>query len=63
MKSSINQQVAGIEELPRHVAEIPERQRKAMQKARQQDLFNGRDHLANSPIGRAMLQGFPVPIR
>lgn len=63
MKKYINQQVAGFEELPKHVAEMPERQRKALQKARQQGLFNGRAHLANSPIARAMARGFPVPIR
>ena len=63
MKKHINQQVAGLDELPRHVAEMPERQRQAMQKARQQGMFNGRAHLANSPIGRAMARGFPVPVR
>lgn len=63
MKKFINQQLAGYEELPEHVAEMPERQRKSMQKARRQGLFNGRDHLANSPIGRAMAHGFPVPVR
>ena len=63
MKNFINQRVAGCKELSKHIAEMPERQRKAMQKARQQGLFNGCAHLANSPIGRVMAKRFPVPVR
>lgn len=47
-------------ELPVHIAEMPERQREAMQEARSKGEFNGKDHLAKSPIGRAVARGFPL---
>ena len=63
MKKFIKQQLASIEEVPKFVAEMPKRERASMQRARKQGIFDGKAHLANSPIGRAMAHGFPVAIR
>ncbi len=47
--------------LPRHIADIPELERQAMEKARKEGKFDAKAHLANSPIGRAAAKGFPIP--
>ncbi|MFL0800725.1 MAG: hypothetical protein K6L80_09780 [Agarilytica sp.] len=49
--------------LPEHIAEMPARQREEMQKARKKGEFDGKDHLAKSPIGRAVASGFPLKRR
>lgn len=63
MKNHLNQELAKFQVVPKHIAEMPERERQAMQEARKNGLFNGKAHLANSPVARAMAHGFPVPIR
>lgn len=46
--------------LPKYIAEMPQRERDSMQKAREKGEFDGKDHLAKSPIGRAVARGFPL---
>lgn len=60
MKNSNSSGSANKKTLPKHISEMPERQREAMQKARKDGTFNGQAHLENSPIGRAVASGFPL---
>jgi len=60
MKRKVSQ-YSSAKKLPKHIANMPERQRKAMQKARKDGDFDAQAHLANSPIGRAAARGFPIP--
>ncbi len=63
MKKHKNQQFENLEVVPKRVADIPQREREAMQSARRKELFDGQAHLANSPVGRAVANGFPLAVR
>jgi len=63
MKKGVKQQLASIDVVPKLVAEMPQRERESMQLARKQGVFDGKAHLAKSPIGRAMAHGFPIAAR
>lgn len=49
--------------LPKDIADMPELERQAMEKARKEGKFDAKAHLANSPVGRAAAKGFPIPKR
>ncbi|WP_028877574.1 hypothetical protein [Teredinibacter turnerae] len=52
-----------VKSLPEHIADMPEAQRKSMEKARSEGKFEAKTHLDRSPIGKAAAKGFPIPKR